>query len=819
MASMFDEGRFRAFFTKLTGHRPYDYQVEVARLLADGEHVILRAPTGAGKTWATLAPYLYLRDKGGPTRLIYALPLRTLAQGIYQEACERLPKIGFDRDQVTIQTGDQPDDEFLQRGRVIVTTYDQVLSGLLHGPYGLSDRLHNVNAAAIVGALVVFDEFHLMEPDRAFLTAVAGLRLYRGLTQSVWMTATATAALEGQIRSALNARTVPNNETEQTSMYAVLPSVATVRRFWHMADTPLTAEAVLAAHERRSIVIVNTVGRAQAMFAALDALRQSMNQQFELVMLHSRFFKADREHKEKRLRELFRPGSHSSAILVATQVVEAGIDITCEHLHTELCPMSALIQRAGRCARYPGEIGMVHIYPLPPEDRNWLPYGTLQGPDPTLGRTEATLRAAGESSLANRLLDPATAAAWVQAVHGDHDVQSVRDGWSGRMTTVLGRIATNVTSAHKAGIADLIRDESVDQVRVIVADEKWLPDTPGEREGVTVSRWSLRVAVLDALRAGVPAGWVYDWTLEPPWRPIAEEDDLKTAYVVCLPPAIARYDPVSGLHLGEAGTVWSPVRTPPKRPGHLALRYEPWAEHACLVAKEAERRLVEDGLEDGLLGRGFLTRYGLPPASMRDAVRATALLHDLGKLRTRWQEWAKLVQTDRDPTYQHTEPLAHTDYDPTCPEDRERERRFRSKRPPHAAPGAFYAPVLLPSLLPHVPAKKKPYVLAACVAAILSHHGGWVPGQSTGVSLDIDDGLTADWPWTVSAATGLMPDVQLMTQCAAFPDKRRALEEIVNLVADEGAMREWWPLVAYLTRTLRLSDQRATAEGAGYGNE
>ena len=54
---------------------------------------------------------------------------------------------------VTLQTGEQPDDPFFDRGHIIVTTYDQVLSGLLCGPYGLSNRLHNVNAAAIAGAL------------------------------------------------------------------------------------------------------------------------------------------------------------------------------------------------------------------------------------------------------------------------------------------------------------------------------------------------------------------------------------------------------------------------------------------------------------------------------------------------------------------------------------------------------------------------------------------------------------------------------------------------------------------------------------------
>ena len=36
---------------------------------------------------------------------------------------------------VTLQTGEQPDDCFFDRGRIVITTYDQLLSGLLDQPY------------------------------------------------------------------------------------------------------------------------------------------------------------------------------------------------------------------------------------------------------------------------------------------------------------------------------------------------------------------------------------------------------------------------------------------------------------------------------------------------------------------------------------------------------------------------------------------------------------------------------------------------------------------------------------------------------------
>jgi CRISPR-associated endonuclease/helicase Cas3 len=378
------------------------------------KNIVLRAPTGAEKTWAVLAPFLFQEKEklpGRPARLIYALPLRTLAQGVYHEARQAAARLGLPVESqedkqgrevvapfVTLQTGEQPDDRFFDRGRIIITTYDQVLNGLLDGPYGLSDRLHNVNAAAIVGALVVFDEFHLMEPHKAFLTATAGLHLFRDLCQSVWMTATATQSLERRLAEALGAVTAPETDTETDTLMNSLPSVTSVTRRLTVETSPLSAEAVLPYHEGRSLVLLNTVGRAQVMYEELRKQLEAKGMKVPLMLLHSRFFKEDRRAKEQSLRALFGKGIRGPAILAATQVVEAGLDLSCEHLHTEVCPMNALIQRAGRCARFEGEEGTVHVYPLPSEERVWLPYGDLQREDDTLRKTRELLAQIGRAT-------------------------------------------------------------------------------------------------------------------------------------------------------------------------------------------------------------------------------------------------------------------------------------------------------------------------------------------------------------------------------------------------------------------------------------
>jgi CRISPR-associated endonuclease/helicase Cas3 len=815
--SEFNSASYSRFFRQLTGWLPFNYQIEVARRLFGGSNVVLRAPTGAGKTWAVLAPFLFPDWKNRPARLIYVLPLRTLAQGIYREALDAVKRLGLPIEgqqdpqgretvspYVTLQTGEQPDDRFFDRGRIIVTTYDQLLSGLLCGPYGLSDRLHNVNAATVVGSLVVFDEFHLMESHRAFLTAVAGLCLFQHLSQTVWMTATATQPLQQMLQDALETVPIPANDTEMRQLLASLPSVSRVTRRITLESEGMSADAILAHHEGRSLVLLNTVGRAQAMFEALRQAIEARKLGVPLLLLHSRFFKEDRRAKEARLRSLFGRGSQGPAILVATQVVEAGLDISCDHLHTELCPMNALIQRAGRCARFEGEEGTVHVYPLPDEERAWLPYGNLQSEDGTLTRTRALLERVGNGSV-----DPLQASEWVQEVHGPDDELTLREGWRPRLQECLRRIGQNAILRDPKRVADLIRGDDSDSVRVIINDETNRPESPGRREALSLSRRSLHRLFQTGHQ---DFGWFWDGSEESPWKPLQSGEDLHRTYVVCLRPAVAAYDEEIGLRLGIVGSRQSPPRSEPNRPGYAPLRAESWSDHAQRVAAEARTRLTREGCHDGLLGSGFQIRYGLNPQSTAEAVQACALLHDLGKLQETWQRWAEAAQKARDPAYSHVVPLAHTDFDPEKPEDRERERSLGIKRPPHATASAFYSGAFLARLLPSLADNDRTRVASACAAAVLAHHGGWLPDDwNLGIAP-----LCSNWERALVDVLGWHPDRSIVQGLSLRSDKRGDLEALLRIAAGSDSLQDWWPLVAYLTRTLRLSDQRATAEGASH---
>ena len=788
-----DEALYRAFFRKVNGgFEPHDFQIRTARLLIAGRNIVITAPTGSGKTATILTPFLYPHWTQRPSRLIYALPLRTLAQSIYHTACEMVQRSGGDPDIVTLQTGEQSDDPFFDRGHIIVTTYDQVLSGLLAGPYGLSPKLHNVNTAALVGALVVLDEFHLMEPQRAFLTGAAGLYLFRELVQSVWMTATATSPLSNVLGEAINAETITLTEDELAS----LPSVAKVRRTIVWEPTPLLDSLRGQKVSSRMVVIVNTVDRAQQVF---HELRQA-NPEVPSVLLHSRFFKSHRQEKEKLVRSLFGRGARGPALLVATQVVEAGIDISCDHLHTELAPMNALMQRAGRCARYDGECGTVHVHLLPKTSQSWLPYGDLRGPDGALLRTEELL---AHIDPAGEIITPAVAGRWVEMVHGPDDKQAVALGWTSRLNHICQAIYDTAVLRRPQGIAHLIREPDTADRRVIISTAENLPERPGHREPLTLSRWMIARLIEDGTAGDA---WVWDEGGEPGWRPLERSEQLAGAFTVALSPAIVCYSRDYGLKVGEPGTTESPDREEPPRPGHRPLRAEGWEKHTRLVAAEAVRRWEHHGGATWL-AQAFTRRYGLSPRALRDAVEACGLLHDLGKLQQGWQEWAAAAQQTRDPTYRHVEPLAHTDFDPDDPADRRRVRELSAKRPPHAAASAYLGCGVLAELLGTVPSETRTVVASACAAAVLAHHGGWLPSEH-------DLGLQKLWSGAVAVIEAVFGPVgaKNMIKLVEYGDRRSALAKLLDQTMSPDTFQDWWPLVAVLIRTLRLADQRATSE-------
>jgi CRISPR-associated endonuclease/helicase Cas3 len=79
-----------------------------------------------------------------------------------------------------------------------------MLSSFLNIPYSVGRGSANVNAGAIFASYLVFDELHLLDPDRSFATVLKVLEQVKGISPFLLMTATLTDELAAQIKRVID---------------------------------------------------------------------------------------------------------------------------------------------------------------------------------------------------------------------------------------------------------------------------------------------------------------------------------------------------------------------------------------------------------------------------------------------------------------------------------------------------------------------------------------------------------------------------------------------------------------------------------------
>jgi CRISPR-associated endonuclease/helicase Cas3 len=158
------------------------------------------------------------------------------------------------------------------------------------------------------------------------------------------------------------------------------------RHIVHKIDSWDTAnkEIIAAINDNKKVLVVcNRVKTAQEQYVQLK-------QQFpetDILLLHSRFTKGDRNDKERLLIGLDESGeptgsfntSNKACIVVSTQVVEVSIDISFDIMITEAAPLDALAQRFGRVNRKRnnetiGKLKPVFVIAPPDDEKAAKPY-------------------------------------------------------------------------------------------------------------------------------------------------------------------------------------------------------------------------------------------------------------------------------------------------------------------------------------------------------------------------------------------------------------------------------------------------------------
>jgi CRISPR-associated endonuclease/helicase Cas3 len=354
---------------------PYTFQSIMAET-ADVD--ILIAPTGLGKTEAVTLGWVWrlLNARATtPKRLVWCLPMRTLVEQtarkvrLWMENLSDLFDEKHPRPDVHVVMGGIEGGDWTRKPEdpaIIVGTQDMLLSRSLMRGYGMSRFRWPVDFGLLHSdALWVYDEVQLMGAGLATSAQLEAFRRPRkknGLSKSLWVSATLdpawlnTAEFQTEVPDPIVVHWNTGNPPEPANLSARLDAVKLLRKADVRVDVEsikkpetyarLLAREVASAHKKATttLVILNTVGRAQATYKALAEL--PLGAGMRLLLIHSRYRPPERGNLEPSLRT-----DDGDRIVVATQAVEAGVDMTSAVMFTELAPWSSMVQRFGRCNR------------------------------------------------------------------------------------------------------------------------------------------------------------------------------------------------------------------------------------------------------------------------------------------------------------------------------------------------------------------------------------------------------------------------------------------------------------------------------------
>lgn len=336
------------------------------------KNAILIGPTGYGKT-----EFAFLWSNG--EKFFYTLPLRSAVNQIFERAKniftdEKTGLLHSDADVYLLGDGGETDNlkvyDFARQlsHPVIISTGDQFF------PYALKPPSYEKIYATMSYSRLVIDEVQAYNPKAAAIVVKFIEDMVQMGGKFLLMTATLPEFVKEEIGRRIgkeNYETVDIYIDRKEDFQKLKKHRIKVIRVanskdengrprFNLTENNITQILDCAKEGKRVLVILNTVRQSQEVYQKLRDKVEKDSKYNEikdnLWLLHSRFTWNDRENKETTLIEKQfknpKPDSENAPkILVATQVVEASLDIDADTLFTEIAPLDALVQRMGRVLR------------------------------------------------------------------------------------------------------------------------------------------------------------------------------------------------------------------------------------------------------------------------------------------------------------------------------------------------------------------------------------------------------------------------------------------------------------------------------------
>jgi len=324
------------------------------------ENTLLLAPTGMGKT-----EFAYLWSNGD--KFFYTLPLRSAVNQIYNRTEKVFGKnntgiLHSDADIYVFGDGSETESmRVYDMARqlafpAIVSTGDQFF------PYALRPPTYEKIFAKFSYSRLIIDEIQAYDPKAAAIAVKFIEHVVQMGGKFLLMTATLPKFIKDELVERIGLRV--ENELNLYNEEATLQNF-TKHRIKIIVDKfsgepewskDIIKQIVAKAQEgdgKRVLVIINTVKHAQFVYDKIRETSKGKIVSSNIKLFHSRYTFFHRKSIEDELWEFMGNSDKSRSIispkiLVATQVVEASLDLDADFVFTELAPWDSLIQRMGR---------------------------------------------------------------------------------------------------------------------------------------------------------------------------------------------------------------------------------------------------------------------------------------------------------------------------------------------------------------------------------------------------------------------------------------------------------------------------------------
>ncbi len=332
---------------------------------SDKNVFVIEAPTGYGKSTISATVALYSINE--ELKSIIAFPLRTLLEDQYNKF-----KSLVSEDILGKRYMHNPDSRYLIKP-ITLTTVDTLSMTLFGIPPEDMDKIVRSWDGTSTGSLghylfswasvalsnIVLDEVHLLADSTKSLSfLIALMRICIDFDQRlILMSATIPDSLKDEIREY-----VPDvefiefkqdidpdfcKERANKSYDIILEEVSNEQDKYELILKWIDENENFS----KVIVVFNTIADAINFY--------NLVKDKNAVLLHSRFSEKDREMKLQKLQEI---RDKDEYVIVSTQVIEAGVDISSNLFITEIAPANSLIQRLGRFLRYDERVGRIIIW-------------------------------------------------------------------------------------------------------------------------------------------------------------------------------------------------------------------------------------------------------------------------------------------------------------------------------------------------------------------------------------------------------------------------------------------------------------------------